>query len=98
MITVVATFVMAPDVDIAWEEVWQHAHAACRQHPGFRTARLMRDANRPRRYMLHSEWESHEHANRFVRTSGLLWLLRGLDLLAEHPTITYLDAVADATR
>jgi hypothetical protein len=46
--------------------------------------------------MLHSEWESREHVNAFVRTSGLLWLLRSLDLFAEHPTVTYFDVLADA--
>ena len=96
MTTVVATFVMAPGLEVAWEQVWPHADALCRQQPGFRTARLLRDAHRPRRYMLHSEWESREHVNAFVRTSGLLWLLRSLDLFAEHPTVTYFEALADA--
>ena len=95
MLTVVATFVMAPDIEVAWDEVWPRVCDACRQQAGFRQARLMRDTNSPRRYMVHSEWEDREHANRFVRTAGLLWLLRGLDFLAEHPTIMYLDAVAD---
>jgi heme-degrading monooxygenase HmoA len=96
MTTVVATFVMAPDLEVAWEQVWPQADALCRQQPGFRTARLLRDAHRPRRYMLHTEWESREHVNEFVRTSGLLWLLRSLDLFAEHPTVTYFDVLADA--
>ena len=95
MTTVVATFVMAPDREVAWEQVWPHADALWRQQPGFRTARLLRDAHQPRRYMLHSEWESREHVNEFVRTSGLLWLLRNLDLFAEHPMVTYFDVLAD---
>jgi heme-degrading monooxygenase HmoA len=90
-----ATFVMAPGVEVAWEQVWPRAAAVCRQHPGLRTARLLRDAHRPGRYMLHSEWESHEHVNQFVRTSGLLWLMRDSDLFLEHPTFTYLDVVGD---
>ena len=31
-----------------------------------------------------------------LRTSGLLWLLRSLDLFAEHPMVTYFEVLADA--
>ena len=89
MITVVATFVMAPEAEVAWEEVWPRAYAAWAQQPGLRAAHLLRDVAQPARYVLHSEWDGREHVNAFVRGSGLLWLIRGLDLCAEHPTFRY---------
>ena len=95
MITVMASFVMAPGVEAAWEEVGQQVAAYCRQQAGLRTARMFRDARQPGRYLLHSEWESRAHANAFVRRSGLLWLMRDADLFAEHPTFTYYDVVGD---
>jgi heme-degrading monooxygenase HmoA len=95
MITVMATFVLAPEVEVAWEQVCERAAGFCRQQAGLRTARVFRDAHRPGRYLLHSEWESRAHVNQFVRRSGLLWLLRDADLFAEHPTIRYYDVVGD---
>ena len=35
MTTVVATFVMAPDREVAWEQVWPHADALWRNGYGF---------------------------------------------------------------
>ena len=95
MLTVTVTFVMAPEVEIAWEQVCHQASGYCQQQAGLRTARMFRDAHQPRRYLLHSEWESRAHVNAFVRRSGLLWLLRDRDLFVEHPTITYYDGVGD---
>jgi len=43
MITVVVTFVMAPEAEVIWEEVWPQAYAAWSQHPGLRAAHLLRD-------------------------------------------------------
>lgn len=55
MMTVMATFVLAPEVEVAWEQVCQQATGYCRQQAGLRTARVFRDAHQPRRYLLHSE-------------------------------------------
>ena len=96
MITVVATFVMAPEVEVVWEEVWPQAYAAWSQHPGLRAAHLLRDVAQPETYVLHSEWEEREHVNAFVRRSGLLWLMRDLDLFAEHPTFRYFEGGGEA--
>jgi heme-degrading monooxygenase HmoA len=95
VITVLASFVMAEGRDLAWEDVWQRAIAVCGQQPGLRRARLLRVANQPRCYMLHSEWDDRADANRFIRTSGLQWLVRGLGIFADHPTVTYYEAVGE---
>jgi heme-degrading monooxygenase HmoA len=96
MITVVVTFVMAPEAEVIWEEVWPQTYAAWSQHPGLRAAHLLRDVAQPERYVLHSEWEGREHVNAFVRNSGLLWLIRGLDLFTEHPSFRYFEGGGEA--
>jgi heme-degrading monooxygenase HmoA len=95
MITVMAIFVMADGHDVAWDDVWRRATTVCEQQPGLRSARLLRDVNRPGRYIFHSEWDQREDADYFVRKSGFLWLQRGLDLFAEHPSIHYFDRVGE---
>ena len=96
MITVMATFVMAPELEVVWEEVWPQAYAVWSRYPGLRDARLLRDVAEPARYVLHSEWEEREHVNAFVRSSGLLWLIRGLDLCAEHPAFRFFEGGGEA--
>jgi heme-degrading monooxygenase HmoA len=96
MITVVATFVLHPEINIVWEEVWPQTYAAWSRQPGLRGAHLLRDVTRPARYVLYSEWEGREHANAFMRSSGMLWFLRGMNLCVEHPTFLYLDGGSEA--
>ena len=96
MITVMMTFVMDPEADDFWVQVWPRSHASWPHHPGLRRAHLLRDVARPERYVLHSEWEGREHFNAYVRNSGLLWLIRGLDHFAEQPTFRYLEGGSEA--
>lgn len=97
MITITATFVMAPEAEVVWEDVWPRAYAACSQQPGLRAAHLLRDVARPERYVLLSEWDGREDADNFVRRSGVLWLIRGLDLCSEPPTFRYFEGTGEAT-
>lgn len=88
MITRMTTIEVAPERAAEWEDMWHRVHAVYRQHPGFRGARLLRNADRPGYYVLQTEWEERAHANEALRIAGMTWIARGLGCGTNMPRLS----------
>ena len=96
MVTMLTTVLVAPERAAEWEQVWQDAQDFARQQAGFHGMRLLRDVAQPGHYVALSEWESRNDYDRFVRTSGLYWLDRALELWQALPPVIYEEVRAGA--
>jgi heme-degrading monooxygenase HmoA len=88
------TVLVTPERAAEWEQVWESARDYARRQAGFQSMRLLRDTTQPGHYMALSEWESRSNFDSFVRTSGLNWLNRGLELWQTVPPVRYEEILA----
>ena len=96
MVTMLTTVLVAPERAAEWEQVWNRTQDYARRQAGFHSMRLLRDTTQPGHYLVLSEWESTKDFNCFVRTSGLYWLNRALELWQALPSVVYEEACAAA--
>jgi quinol monooxygenase YgiN len=96
VITIQATVEVVPGREEHFEALWRQAHPQRNREPGHGTIRLLRDADQRGRSIVQYEWESREHFEARVRTSGMLWLLEATDSWVMPPDWSYLEEIEAA--
>lgn len=93
MITVLTVVDVAEGRGTEVMTMWRQLLDLARQHAGFHKATLLRDTTHAGHYAIHAEWETRTHFEDFVRTSGMTWLNRDLDLWHQTPITVYDEVV-----
>lgn len=95
MVVIVTAVAVAAGREEEWAAVRRQLRALAAGYPGFRRMTVLRDSARPSHYVVQSEWDSRAAFEQFVRSSGIEWLNRGLELWTDAPPLVY-DEVVDA--
>lgn len=90
MIAVLTILEIYRNREQAWHEVWQRVDLAQRKAEGFHAGRLLRDADKPGRYVILTEWDDRSRYDSFIRHIGVTWLNDAWEFSPGPATVLFL--------